>query len=266
MKILQRILFIFIILFLAGCSPSINLSTSNISDSADSRQTIGPDDTAITPTVRPAKTGTATASPSPTPTQDLFTNLYNCEMRLEFTSGPLNAKSTQFTVLGEDYFSDKGDKFKTGKGTGIYYQDQHYFIIHSSYINGNILRPMEAEIFRKYLEYWGSSGNAYIQGQIDNLVGSEVTWSCNDETIFKTRISGIARLSHEASNRLWLEPQDLEQIVVDKEGLLSEWIGEITPTTSPYLYLAFCGWGPESLGSERFTYYRYLLQFEIISE
>ena len=187
-------------------------------------------------------------------------------MQLNINSGPLESKKTQFTVLGEDYFSDKGDKFKTGKGTGIYYQDQHYFIIHSSYINGNILRPMEAELFRKYLEYWGTSGNAYIQGQIDSLIGSEIVWSCDGEEVFETKISGIVRLSHEASNRLWLEPENLEQIVVEKEGLVSEWIGEILPTSDPHLYLAFCGWSTDEKAADRYTYYRYLIQFEVVGD
>jgi hypothetical protein len=169
-------------------------------------------------------------------------------------------------VLGEDYFSNKEDKFKPGKGTGIYYQDQHYFIIHSSYVNGNILRPMEGVFLRKYLEYWGSSGNAYVQGQIDSLIGSKVVWSCDGEQIFRTKISGIARLSHEASNRLWLEPEHLEEVVVEKEGLVSEWIGNINPTSEPHLYLAFCGWAANSNSSDRYTYFRYLLQFEIIGD
>ena len=187
-------------------------------------------------------------------------------MKLTFTSGPLETRSTQFDVLEEDYFTDKEDKFKPGKGTGVYYQDQHYFIIHSSYVKGNILRPMEAEFIRKYLEYWGSSGNAYVQGQIDSLIGSKVTWTCDTEPVFETTISGIARLSHEASNRLWLEPENLEQIVIDREGLNSEWVGKVSPTSEPHLYIAFCGWSADSNASDRFTHYRYLIQFEIITD
>jgi hypothetical protein len=215
--------------------------------------------------VSPTDTNELGQTPLPTPptTPNPFASLYGCEMELTFSSGPLESKTTQFDVLGEDYFSDKGDKFKPGKGTSIFYQDLHYFIIHSAYVNGNILRPMEAEFLRKYLEYWGSSGNAYTQGQIDNLIGSEVTWSCDGSVVFETKISGITRLSHEASSRLWLEPENLEQILIDREGLVSEWIGNITPTSDPHLYIAFCGWSPDENVSDRFTHFRYLLQFEI---
>ena len=261
MKPLRVTLFLIIALLISACGVSSSTPTLEGSTSATSTQSFA--------TVE-EKTATApvTASPTPTPTStpNPFAGLYGCEMQLDFISGPLESKGTQFNVLGEDYFSDKGDKFKPGKGTSIYYQDQHYFIIHSSYVNGNILRPMEGEFIRKYLEYWGSSGTAYIQGQIDNLIGSEVIWSCDGKQIFSTKISGIAHLSHEASNRLWLEPENLEQIVVQREGLASEWVGEITPTEEPHLYIAFCGWGPNDSATDRFTYFRYLIQFEITNE
>ena len=204
--------------------------------------------------------------PVATPTPDPFPNLYDCEMEITFTSGPLKSKSSNFTVLGEDYFLDKGDKFDPGKGTSIYYSDQHYFILHSSFVNGNLLRPMEAEFLRKYLEYWGSSGEAYVQGQIDSLIGSNVSWVCDGRQVFTTKIKGIVRLSHEASQQLWLQPETLEQILENHEGLASEWIGSVEPTDTPHLYAAFCGWGSESAGSARFTYFRYILQFEIIEK
>lgn len=185
-------------------------------------------------------------------------------MALQFVSGPLESKSTQFDVLGLDYFQDKGDKFKPGKGTGILYEDQRYFIIHSSFVNGNVLRPMEAEFIRKYLEYWGSSGSKYVQGQIDSLIGSEVLWVCDGELIFRTKIESIARLSHEATNDIWLNPQNLDDIITERAGIEEEWIGEMTPTSDPHLYLGFCGWGPDEDNPERFTYFRYLLRFEIL--
>jgi hypothetical protein len=203
-------------------------------------------------------------TPSVTPTPDPFSQLYNCEMEISFTSGPLENKSADFSVLGKDYFLDKADKFAPGKGTGIFYESQRYFIIHSSYINGNILRPMEGEFLRKYLEYWGGTGNQYIQGQIDSLIGSQAIWRCDGDETFQTSIDGIMRLSHEASDRLWLNPQDLQQIISDKEGEESEWVGELPASPGEVLYLSFCGWGPESLGNERYTHYRYLLQFTVV--
>ena len=263
MKSLRLNLFLFIALLLSSCQSSIitPMIEGPLQDTTGQVVT-----TAATENM-PASTREAILpTPSPTATPNPFASLYGCEMQLNFTSGPLESKNTVFNVLGEDYFSDKEDKFKPGKGTGIYYQDQHYFIIHSSYVNGNILRPMEGEFLRKYLEYWGSSGNAYVQGQMDSLIGSEVIWSCDGEQVFRTEISGIARLSHEASNRLWLEPENLEEIVVDREGLVSEWIGNISPTSEPHLYLAFCGWNANSNSSDRYTYFRYLFQFEIIGD
>lgn len=244
-------------LLLTGCaSPTVTPESSE-----PVNQTITPGDNDATDTPEVEETNIST--PSATPTPDLFASLYGCEMELVFKSGPLESKGTTFTVLGEDYFTNKDDKFKPGKGTGVYYIDQHYFIIHSSFVNGNILRPMEAEFMRKYLEYWGTSGNAYVEGQIDSLIGSDITWTCDGEIVFETKINGITRLSHEASNHLWLNPEDLEQIILDREGLTSEWISEISPIEEPHLYMAFCGWSPDSETSDRFTYYRYLFQFTI---
>jgi hypothetical protein len=191
-------------------------------------------------------------------------DFYGCEMILEFTSGPLKNKDSSFTVLDKSYFLDKGDKFDIGKGTGIYYEDNHYFILHSSFVNGNMLRPMEAEFLRRYLENWGNTETSYIKDQMDNLIGAEMIWHCNGETALNTKLNGIVRLSHEASERLWLEPHELPQIIIDKEGDQDQWIGNIEESTKPSLYIGFCGWGPESLGSKRYTYYRYLIQFEVI--
>ena len=200
---------------------------------------------------------------TPTPTQNPFATLYDCEMKLEFTSGPLESKTTEFTVLGEDYFDDKGDKFFPGKGTSIYYQYQHYFILHSSYVNGNVLRPMEAEFIRKYLESWGDSGNDYVQGQIDKLIGSNVSWVCDGQTVFQTEIDSVLRLSHQAAQDIWLNPNSLQEIIMKREGEETEWIGEMLPTTEPHLYIGFCGWGLPTVDTGRFTYYRYVLRFTI---
>jgi len=212
----------------------------------------------ITPTTKP------TLVP-PTPTPNPFSALYGCEMELQFQSGPLESKNALFSVLGRDYFYDKSDKFAVGKGTSIFYEAQRYFIVHSSYVNGNVLKPMEAEFIRKYLESWGNMNTAYIQGQIDALVGSEVTWICDGEIVFNTRINDVVRLSHVASERLWLEPEQLEDILSDREGLVSEWVGDFEEMNEPKLYIGFCGWGPNTLESGRYTYFRYLVRFEILN-
>jgi hypothetical protein len=198
-----------------------------------------------------------------TPKPDPLPDLYGCDMSIEFISGPLKSQKSEFKVLDKSYFQEKGDKFAVGKGTAVYYEDQPYMILHSSYVNGNALKPMEAEFLRKYLEHWGNKDNQYIQGQIDALIGSQVNWYCSGEIILKTTINSAARLSHEASNRLWLEPRKITNILESKEGLASEWIGGITPTEQPSLYLGFCGWGPSSVESGRYTYYRYLLSFTV---
>ncbi len=219
-----------------------------------------------TPVVSEPTPAATDIQPTPTlsPTPDIFSTLYGCEMEIRFVSGALESRTTDFSVLGRDYFDDKADKFDAGKGTGIFYEAQRYFILHSAYINSNILRPLEAEFLRKYLENWGNSSNDFIQGQIDALTGSEVLWICDGSTVFNTRINGTVRLSHQASERLWLEPQALENILRDREGLVSEWIGSIEPSNRETIYLGFCGWGPQSTGSARYTYYRYLISFEIL--
>lgn len=196
-------------------------------------------------------------------TPEPFPDLYNCKIELTFTSGPLSGSKTAFTVLGRDYFGNKGDRFFPGKNTAVYYDFPGYLILHSAFYNGNMLKPLEAEFIRYYLEYWGESGTAYIQGNIDSLIGSTVIWTCNDEPIFTSQIRQIVRLSQVASDELWIEPRNLEQILVKKEGLVSEWVGEMNITSEPTLYLGFCGWGPENSGANRFTYYRYLMNFDL---
>jgi hypothetical protein len=202
--------------------------------------------------------------PTLTPTPDPLGNLFDCQMTIEFTSGPLESNSTTFSVLGEDYFTEKGDKFALGKGTGIYYEPMHYFILHSSYIRRIFDQPLEAEFIRKYLESWGPAGPQTIQGNIDALIGSEVVWTCEGGSRYVTEIDGIIRLSHEASNRLWLEPLNIPDILGDREGLVSEWVGKIEIEDDSRFLLGFCGWGPESLGEERYTYYRYLVSFNLL--
>jgi hypothetical protein len=259
-------LFLFLIL-LAACKPDPTTTPIYSRD-----ELVGSQQTAtsspVPETEENSLTEGVTATPSeavitPTPTENPFATLYDCEMKLEFSSGPLESKSTEFTVLGQDYFTDKGDKFFPGKGTSIYYQYQHYFILHSSYVNGNALRPMEAELLRKYLEYWGDSGNDYVEGQMNKLIGSEVSWICDGQTVFKTEIDSIVHLSHLAAQDIWMNPNSLEEIIMKREGEESEWIGEMPPTREPYLYVGFCGWGPSTVDTGRYTYFRYVMRFII---
>jgi len=245
---------------LLGCTPqTINTSENVTGDEGNNMETSA----TISPNAE-VTTDEVNNHFTPTPTPDPFESLYGCEMQVIFTSGPLASNSADFTVLDQDYFFDKDDKFDPGQGTGVYYGFLHYFILHSSYVKGNILRPMEAEFIRKYLEYWGESGNEYIQEQINSLEGSEVIWFCDGNQIFQTEVNGIVRLSNKASNDLWMEPENLEQILEDREGLVSEWIGEFTETEVPYLYIGFCGWGPKSSGDERYAYYRYVIRFDVL--
>ena len=249
---------------LFGCSPTLSATLGEQTNDQGEKST----PTAALPSIQeetPDRIDEGTSGPfTPTPTPDPFSNLYGCEMEVEFNSGPLESKSINVSVLDQDYFFDKGNQFFPGKGTSVYYKEQHHFIMHSSYVNGNILRPMEAEFIRKYLEYWGETGNVYIEDRMDQLNGSEVTWICNGKPLFETAINGIIRLSHKASDDLWQEPEQLEQIIEDREGLVSEWVGGFDRIENANLYIGFCGWGQEALGEARYTYYRYLIRFEIV--
>lgn len=267
MKIIRFFPIIIIAFLITGCFyPEVNAAPSNFMEPQLKPTTVteekpladGDTPTIQEPTAEPTK-----ILPEIISTQIPAPDLYGCQARIEFSSGPLENKTSEFDVLDETYFLEKGDQFAVGKGTAIYYESQPYIILHSSYVNGNVLRPMEAEFIRKYLEDWGRNGDEYIQGQIDSLIGSQVNWYCNEELILETTISSIARLSHEASERLWLQPTEIDDILADKEGLASEWIGEITPNDEPNIYLGFCGWGPSNLEYGRYTYYRYLLNFTI---
>ena len=199
-----------------------------------------------------------------TPSATPFPNIYGCEVEMTFTSGPLEGKSSQFTVLDEGYFDDKGEQFYPGENTAVYYDGPKYLILHSAFENGNILLPLEAEFLRHYLEYWGESGTAYIQEQIDALIGSEMVWTCNDQPLFRTRVKEIIRLSAAASDELWTDPIYLRQILIRHEGVVSEWVGDMDPFFMDTFYLGFCGWGPERLDDARYTYYRYLINFDFL--
>lgn len=203
-------------------------------------------------------------TPAPTPAATPFPDIYGCEMKMEFTSGPLKGKDSKFTVLDEEYFYDKGDQFYPGENSAVYYSGPKYLILHSAFEKGNVLRPLEAEFIRYYLEYWGESGSAYIQEQINTLIGSKMVWTCNGQTPFRTQVRQIVRLSAAASDELWNEPIYLRQILIRREGVVSEWVGEMDPLFMDTFYLGFCGWGPERLGDERYTYYRYLINFDFL--
>jgi hypothetical protein len=219
---------------------------------------------AVPPSIESTATPTPTSTPLPSPTP--FPEFFGCEMEMAFTSGPLEGEGVSFQVLGEDYFADKGDRFDVGKNTAVYYQGPRALILHSGFDNGNIFKPLEAEFIRSYLEAWGNFTPETIQNRMESLNGSSVEWYCNQALLFRTKINFIVRLSHDASNRLWLEPDSLTQILEEKEGESSEWLGEILWTEAPYLYLNFCGWGPWGLGEERYVYYRYLINFEILPD
>jgi len=268
MKKISLILSFIVVMVISGCSSTPSREITNVpSDNTspiEGQNETQTENNNLTQTPGQSSESGPTEKPTPTPTPDPLGNLYDCEMTIEFTSGPLASESTSFTVLGEDYFTDRGDKFDVGKGTGIYYEPQHYFILHSSYIGGIINRALEAEFIRQYLELFGGAGPMTIQVNIDNLIGSKAVWSCEGGSSYVTEINGVIRLSHEASNRLWLEPLNIPQILEDREGLASEWVGAIDVNDDSRFLLGFCGWGPESLGEERYTYYRYLMSFDLI--
>jgi hypothetical protein len=218
----------------------------------------------IAQTEVPTNTATASPTPTPSPTPTVVPNLYGCNMEIRFTSGPLEGEGTAFSMLDETYFFDKGDKFDTGKNTGIFYDEQRYVILHSGYNKGNILSPLEIEFLRKYLELWGAEDPEYIRNQIDNIIGSRIVWLCNGQQVMETKVKDVARLSHDASTRLWLEPQNIFEIINTRASDPSEWIGEIDQIIPKSLHLAFCGWGPPGIKEDRSTYYRYIFQFEIL--
>ena len=255
-------------IFLSGCVATPQNSVQGVFSNALSTPTIiiTPEETAA-PMEQEFQIAISEAVTQPSfsaiPTPSPFSMFYGCEMTIEFTSGPLKGKKSEFSILDRSYFEDKGDKFTVGKGTAIFYEETPYLILHSSYVDGNILEPMEAEFIRKHLEHWGNKGEEYIQQQMDQLIGSKINWTCDGEQIFTTAISDIARLSHDASERLWLEPEQIENILMYRDGLRSEWVGKMKPSFETSLYLGFCGWGPPSLESGRYTYFRYVINLTV---
>ena len=167
-------------------------------------------------------------------------------------------------MLDRSYFQDKGDKFDPGKQTGIFYENQRFLLLHSGYLGGNPLYPLESEFIRKYLELWGNNDSSYIEDQIQSLIGSEMVWSCKDQKTINLQLSEIIRLSHTATNQLWLDPANLLTIIENREGEPSEWIGAINNPTQRSIYFGFCGWGPPEIAQNRSIYYRYVFRFDIM--
>lgn len=214
-----------------------------------------------TPTITPTPTFTLT----PTATPTIIPDLYGCDMELRFTSGPLEGYGTTFTMINRDYFNFKGDKFATGKNTGVFYEDQRYLILHSGYLGGDFSKPLEAEFFRKYLELWGNNEIAYVEDQIQSLLGSEMVWICNAQQAVNLQLAEVVRLSHESSGQLWIDPTNILQIIDDRKGEPTEWIGDIDNPPQKSVYLGFCGWGPPGITQNRSIYYRYVLRFDILN-
>ncbi len=99
---------------------------------------------------------------------------------------------------------------------------------------------------------------------MDELIGSQVEWACNGQTVLKTQINSIIRLSATASNELWEDPIYLRQILLKHDGKQDEWIGDLDPYFMDIFFLGFCGWGLKESGDYRYYYYRYLINFNLI--
>ena len=216
----------------------------------------------LTPTM---EVSSELTQPTQIPSQVVIPDLKTCVLRMTFTNGPLAGKQSQFFVLGKDYFFDKGEQFDPGKNTAVYYEESRHIILHSAYLEADLQQPLEAEFIRFSLEAWGEVTNSFIEDNIAALTGSQVAWFCDGDLLFITVITGIIRLSEAASTRLWLEPDNIAQILADREGLETEWIGALDEIDQPGILLGFCGWGPIELGNDRFYTYRYLVHLKPIS-
>jgi len=241
--------------------PSLSMTPDyGLINNSETNETSNTNDS--TPT--PSMTFTPTHTPTPTSTPTIIPDLYGCDMEIRFTSGPLDGVGTTFKMIDRSYFHDKGDTFDTGKNTGLFYEEQHYLILHSGYLGGNFSRPLEIEFLRKQLELWGNNDTTYIKDQIQTLIGSEMVWICDAQETINLRLAEVVRLSHEASNDLWLNPTDILQIIDERAGDSAQWIGEIKDANQKSVYLGFCGWGPPEITQDRSTYYRYVIRFEVI--
>lgn len=259
---------VFLLLFIlinlnsvTSCSPSV---TELPQINSTPKTTLSPQTSTDNESTHQVSTYTVENTSEIDTTLQEFPGLYGCEMEMKFTSGPLKGKKSRFTILDQEYFEDKGEKFFPGEKTAVFYDGPRYLILHSAFEDGNIMRPLEAEFIRYYLEYWGESGIEFIQDRMDELIGSQIEWKCNGETILNTQIKSILRLSAKASNEIWEDPVYLRQILLKRDGKAEEWIGDMDPYFMETFFLGFCGWGPESSGDYRFYYYRYLINFDLL--
>ncbi|MHA1332137.1 MAG: ComEA family DNA-binding protein [Candidatus Hodarchaeales archaeon] len=214
-------------------------------------------------TLTPTKVFPDLHTPTLIPKLMIFPDIYGCNIKIKFVSGPLDEYETEFNILEQTYFEEKADKFAPGMKTGIYYESQKYLILHSGYYQSKLSEPLEAEFLRKYLEGWGDLDKSYIEQQIDALIYSKIILVCDSAEPINLQLKEITRLSHVASNQLWVDPSSLFQVIIDREGESTEWIGNMSISNQNSLYLGFCGWGPPDIDQDRMTYFRYVMRFEV---
>lgn len=221
----------------------------------------------------------------PTPTQTEEINFYefsfngltadisNASVKIVFTEGYFEGKEFSINTVSPDNLGDyqtTGDALKLGTGAGVIRADSYgnlFLTAHSGYLNADISKPLEAEIFRFAIEQWGEKTNEYLVENL-NLITDSRGFIYIEGIPFPIKIVAGVRLWKEESDYINLHPAEVADIVTKTSDGQYVALGNpqafetIKAENSHDLIINFCGWGP----SKEPSYYRYVFYLDITEE
>ncbi len=279
-RALKLFLLTLVLLLINGCTNTIvpapgivptEVAIETIAPLASTTQT--PDLSTEIPTVTLIPTFTPTPKP---PNPYVFVSGNGKQIDLSY--GPIVITFDEGSLAGEvilvnltspqnlgDYGSTS-EALTAGNGVGVIRPENYgnlLLSVHSGYINN---KPLQGEMLRKFLEYWGQSDTKYILKRLAEIAGSKGTLFTSDGSV-KVEIVGGVRLQHAESEELWLNPEVVLDIATKKDahGFLAignPQIFENIKTDSHEILINFCGWGPNQI----YSYYRYVILLNVIEQ
>lgn len=195
------------------------------------------------------------------------TNLSSGNIVIRFDEGALKGKSTKVTLISPENlggYLSTSDGLKVGTGVGVIRPENYGNLImglHSGYFHK---KPLEAEIFRLFLEYVGENGTEYVLDKLQEISGSKGILITPEGLELNVEITGGVRLQPTESEELRLNPANVLDIITRKDGDKFLAIGNVKifeniKTDGHEILINFCGWGP----NQETTYYRYVILLNV---
>lgn len=198
----------------------------------------------------------------------ILTDISNANIEIFFDGGFFEGKEFSIRLVSPENlgdYSNTSEAFKVGLGNGIIRKETYgnlFITAHSGYLNSDINKPLEAEVFRFALEEWGEKDRT-VEKNMKQIPGTRGTVIIN-KVPFKAEITGIVRLMKEESDYINIHPTEALDIITKK--IDGKYLAQGNPSAfekikknSHELLLSFCGWGP---GKDT-SYYRYVFLIKI---